>query len=553
METKAPLLDTLKQKSAQKLESAQDKVNFLKRPLEQRREDILTSAKEIVAHAQENPNDEENPINLWLKNEQKRQADWFFGNGTVSRTSTTEIDRNQFAIVRQAETATPESLDQLVSQTHSDDLRQAFSDAVGIVAVEKYTKDGNLRDALLALSARPDLCVLPEVTDPLTTQIEALSQQPDFLTDVIPNLVANKEYGSRNFLDAYYPRGKYDLAVNRPTPKNGETIGQYIQTAEQVIFYRDLVDKNRSEAYGKYAIENTITQKVTDCISLNDREKSNEFRSFWFNKENAASGPEKLIGLERITSLCQSELFSTLSPESQDTLSKLLTAATIIEIQNTNKDIEKIFDRKAHFGVLGKAIATAQHIAPESISPFIKNSVEEFNKQRPVLAPELKTVIDATTQEFSNKAAAAAETANQARLKQEADERENQRLLTEAENNRKLQRQKEITSSLLHLTLDETKKIAAGEIEGHNSPEEIDIAKQISDKTNELIAEAQTNRVKSGGLFGIGGTYKIPREYILGTSRRVDQLANKDELSDIVERTAYLHTVRWSENYESKD
>ena len=534
------------------LNDREAKIAYLKRSKETRRKDTVEIAKIIVAQPDSDTGDD-NMIKVWQNDPPERQIDWFYVNGQVDWKSA-DNDFGQSTIdLGKVSSLSTEQLDRLVETCKTQDLSRANANALGMVAIDKYIGEGDYETALMVLSARRDLVLLPEVTDKLTSWIMSRSKKLDFLTDFIPGLMRCEKYGGVDLL-AVYNESRNPLNTT-PVVLNAESISRFHHLGEMMLAYQKASTDNGNAWVKVSAVqENFITQRIKDEVEYPGRENGSSyqgFRSIW-NKINTV-GPEELTPVEKMTAVCQNEWFDGLTdPDTRRGVIDLLTTSTLVGLKNIENSGTA---NENHLKVLGEALAIVLHYAEPVVAEEINVVIENFGTKKPGLIDSLKESVAGSTKKIENKViekVRLAQEVSDAKIKEDNERR------TREEVDRKQKKTAErikLANELTETGEQGLKNIVSGDTEGHSGENEIAMAKKIL-----LILEVEKNKsmdcLEKNGFFGIGGkVISEGRMRVIGEEIRQiteSEEYKKGDLDTVAKLTALKILANWAKDYNSK-
>lgn len=549
-----------------------EKLKHISRSPQKQLNDVLSQSQIILTTPDENLSDDpdtiESVIKQWRKdstplNEQDLHT-YFDGNYSVlGNYERTVVDP----------TATTAEIDSQFNRTLRADKIKASRDAMAILAVQKFIQQKNFEASLFILNTQEDLVFLPQIVEPINNWIDTQSKEnPNFLTDFIPELTKNKKFNGRNLLQIFRKPEPYEFidGEQRQTPQGIESLIELSNIGREINNYREQKSNgNGLRLYERnYRLENQIDKNIGDITYSLEKSQKNGLSEAL--NQTFQSPVESLRSLKKLSDLCQSEWYRNLSSTNsniQDRIRDMLIAATIVELQSTENEINNKNIAETHrvksLEIIGTAIATIKHSGvQEQISNALDLSVRQFVENRPGIANELTRPIDNTNQQIENQIKMREEAAQKEKERQNQIETENQERLTAAAHAETNKKMINLAYTFRQLSPQNLLEISQGKSTDYNSSEAIEIAKKIFEQIQKQTQVAlEQHQTKKGSVFGIGGTMVIDDQYIKQLQEQESSLnlqlnqnpsQNDDEsLNNYIKLASLHHVISWTRNYKS--
>ncbi|MFA6008018.1 MAG: hypothetical protein WC784_05275 [Candidatus Shapirobacteria bacterium] len=550
-----------------------EKIAYIQRSPQQQLNDVLSQGLAILATPDENLSDEADSTEALIKK-------WRNDSTLIDKNALNYFDHN-FSVLRNYErpkidtaTATAAEIDSQFNQSLERDRANALHEAMAILAVQKFIQQGDFEAALIIMNNQEDIIHLPKIVKPIVNWIDTQSQEnPNFITEFIPKLIRNERSRGRNILQAFSKPESYAYpgAELWQAPSGTESFHELSNIGREINNYQEQKSKgNELRVHERnYHLENQIDKDIGYIIFSLEKSQKQNFNVIW--NQNFQLPVEALRSLKKLSNLCQSEWFvglSSTNPDIQTRISDILIAATLVELQSTETDINNNHisegNRVKSLEIIGNAIATIKHSGvPEQISNALDSSLKTFTESRPDLANELIGPINNANQQFEDQTITNKTAAQEAIAKQKILEAENEQALAAAAKAEINNKMISYAFAFKQLPIRDIFDISQEKSTKYNSPEAIKIAHEILEQVKQQTQIAlEKHQTKKGTILGVGGSIVIDSGYLEQLQKQEDTLnlalaqnpnQNGEELlADHIKSASLHHTISWAKSYKAK-
>lgn len=513
-------------------ESNQAKLDFLKRSPEQRRQEVLSMTQAVVESAVQHPEDKDNPVNVWSTS---HDTTWFYVNNQLNITTANDTPHNYQSRFtdEQIKNADPGNLTRMCQTRQYEDVGHAAQNAIGIVAIRHFVNQGDYFTALMVLSSRPDLTSLPDVVTPLNTWLAEQSTHPNFLTEIVPNLLNSEQYPHTNLVRC--------LVTESTSP-----IQELVEVGQDVAKYQSQKAYIKEKNWNTESLERDVYTDIRDKVRFSPDttpESTTDFHNAWYNEVKLV-GPDSLKPVEHLAKLCQTEWFTQLpNSETKREVINTLTAATLVEL---NQIAKQPSTNNLELATIGEALSTIKQFAPAAISENVKLVIENFGEKKPGLKDDLNQVIAKTDERFSHKAAitlaATEKAAEEMRQQLLAENTKNAAIDAAAEKEEAAQLRRNHVKELASKSIDELKQLSRTD----------SAATELLNTLTSLRRTALLNTITVGRTLGlIGGRKVVDPSHLATVEEKQKQLRQTEkfkeaDMSALIKDIGYSRFLKWA-------